>query len=110
MGEACTLFDKGIDLVEKHFGWAIETLELSNRRDFYVGALALFRALVASGRVRVKLKLPKSHPLKRDDGDCSTCEMEQWLQSEVEVNCQAFNERNGNDWDTQVANQWLALA
>ena len=103
-------FKKGLDLMEKHMGWAMESLELANRKDFYVGCLAILQAMAGSGTARFKIRLPSTHPLHSTEGDCDTNQLAQWYEREIHELCEAFDRRNGTTWRTEQAKLWLSLA
>lgn len=88
---------QGVKLFEKHLPWALETMDLFARWQFYLGASFFLAVVVESGQTSLKLRLLKETPGYREDGRYETAA----LASSVEEMCRdlaaRFDARNGND-------------
>ena len=103
---------KGLDLIQKHIGWALESLEASSRQGFFTGALALARTALKSGSASLPIQLPRNHPAaaKDDPGKCDLRAFVSWLESEIDSTVSAFDQRNGTNHASKQLQEWLRLA
>lgn len=103
---------KGLDLIQKHIDWALESLEASSRQGFFTGALALCRTALKTGAATLPLKLPRSHPAATADapGECDLPAFVGWLENEIKSTATAFDQRNGTAHTSEQLQEWLRLA
>lgn len=93
--------DKAVQLLEKHFLWALETMQLSRQFQFYLAALFLLKQLEEAGTFSLKLRLPKEFPLHSDDGDYEITALTAWFDQQTKHLAQQFDQRNGTDHFTR---------
>jgi hypothetical protein len=90
-----------VQLLEKHLAWALETLDLARRFEFYLAARLLLDRLRGLGEATLDLRLPKAFPDRRDDGRYEVAGLLGWFDGELRDLADRFNARNGNDHFTQ---------
>ncbi|MFT7639017.1 MAG: hypothetical protein ACI9G1_000744 [Pirellulaceae bacterium] len=102
-------FVKGLNMVERHLPWAIDSPNKFWQFEFYSTASLLVQAMAQSVTSPKKLKLPRELSCFREEGvyqlaDVAKCLSEQ--ASEIEA---IFNRRNENDHFTKLRESYRAL-
>ena len=92
-----TNFDRGLSLFAKRLEWSIGMWDQKKVYDFDKGACVLFRRL-AGARQTVRLALPQSFPLWREDGVYSVKELADWFQTQAEDIGRRFDRRNSSHY------------
>lgn len=87
--------DRGLALFARRLEWSIGMWDQKKVYDFDKGACVLFRRL-AGERQTVKLELPPSFPLWREDGRYSTAALAAWFQTQAEDIGRRFDQRNSS--------------
>ncbi|QRK08987.1 hypothetical protein JQX13_02105 [Archangium violaceum] len=87
----------GLKLFERHLGWALEHASHRDRFTFLSAALAFMERVLAEGRERVALSLPRTFPLYSPEGSYETRALRGWLASQAEGIAAKFDARNGTN-------------
>ena len=95
-----TNVDRGLSLFAKRLEWSIGMWDQKKVYDFDKGACVLFRRL-AGVRQTVKLELPQTFPLWREDGRYSVEELADWFQTQAESIGRRFDRRNSSHYFEQ---------
>jgi hypothetical protein len=101
---------KAVGFLERHLAWALETNDLWNRLLFYSAASTLASALAERPGKSRKLRLPTTFPLHREDGTYVSRDLADWFDRETRALADRFNQRNGNDYVTQLVAESRRLA
>ncbi|WP_371878320.1 hypothetical protein [Corallococcus exiguus] len=86
---------RGLTLLEKHLGWALEHSSYRDRFSFYTASSFLLGQVVADGRDEVSLRLPRAFALHAVDGGYGTRALKDWLESQARDIAARFDARNG---------------
>ncbi len=86
---------RGLELFEKHLGWALDHASWRDRFTFYTAAEFLLSRVVSGGRDTVSLRLPKAFPLHQAKGAYASRELHGWVQSQANEIAARFDTRNG---------------
>ena len=89
--------DPGLRLLERHVGWALTHASHRYRFTFHTAALALLDQVLAGGRERVALALPRALPLEATDGTYDTRALRGWFEAQAEGIARTFDARNGTE-------------
>lgn len=89
-------FERGLDILQRHFRTAWEHPVPATRFWFFLRAWFLTESLMAEGIQTIPFRLPGQHPLAAADGQLETAALSAWCQQIVEPLAAAFNQRNGN--------------
>src|SRR5262249_10101370 len=92
---------KGLTVLEKHLPWALETMCLDRRFQFYLGARLLLDRLRETGRQTVKLRLPRTFPGHQESAKYEVAALTAWVDGELEELAGRFDARNGNQYFRQ---------
>ncbi len=87
--------ERGLKLLARHLGWALEHSSQRSRFIFYLGAMALLEQAVAQGRERVELSLPRTFPLRAPEGTYEVRTLRGWFAMQAEGIGARFDARNG---------------
>jgi len=87
--------ERGLRLLAKHLGWALEHPSHRARFLFHVGALTVLEQAVAQGRERVALPLPRTFPLHAAEGTYEVRTLRGWFALQAENLGARFDARNG---------------
>ncbi|QSQ19826.1 hypothetical protein JY651_31655 [Pyxidicoccus parkwayensis] len=89
---------RGLSLLEKHLGWALEHPSHRDRFAFYAAtAFLLERILAEGGRDTVSLRLTKSFPGYRADCGYEVKALHAWVDEQAREIASRFDLRNGTD-------------
>ncbi len=89
---------RGLTLLEKHLGWALDHPSYRDRFTFYTAAALLLERLLAVGdRDTVSLRLPKAYPEYTADGGYPVRALHAWLLGQARDIANRFDTRNGTD-------------
>jgi hypothetical protein len=102
-------FEKGTQILEKHFGWSTKNTNIHDRYLFYRAALAFLDLMIDSGRESITLQLPESFPLESDNNVYRTSRLKDWFESRTREIGEKFDKRNGSDHFQQELAEKLAL-
>lgn len=94
---------KGLKLLERHLPWGVETACLDRRFHMYMACGLLLERLAAEKDKPRKLRLPRELPCHRDDDTYQPAELAAWFLAEADALGNRFNQRNGNQFFTQLA-------
>ncbi|RKH44351.1 hypothetical protein [Corallococcus llansteffanensis] len=86
---------RGLTLLEKHLGWALEHSSHRDRFSFYAASSFLLGQVTAEGRDEVSLRLPKAFPLHAVDGGYATRALQDWMETQARDIAARFDARNG---------------
>ncbi len=102
---------KAARLFERHLPWAATISDFNARFEFY-SASALFLAALAeaSTKSQRKWKVPNTLACHREDDTYVTAELADWFQQETSQLVARFNQRNGNDYYTELWQEHARLA
>jgi hypothetical protein len=89
---------RGVQLVEKHVPWALETPELGKRFQFYLSARFVLGQLRDAGTSSAQLRLPSTFPAYQESGRYEVPALAGWFDTAVRELAARFDTRNGNDW------------
>ncbi len=90
----------GAKLLERHLAWALETADMTNRFEFYLGARLLLARLREGKRPTIRLRLP-AFPAHEESGTYEIAKLADWFDTETRTLAARFDDRNGNDWFSQ---------
>jgi hypothetical protein len=90
--------DAGVTLLERHLPWALETMALARRFEFGQGARLLLSRLAEAGKDSLRLRLPKTFPIHRDDGQYAVTDLAKWFEDDCRQLAEQFDRRNETDW------------
>ncbi len=89
---------RGLTLLEKHLGWALDHPSFRDRFAFYASAAFLLERVQAEGsRNVVSLRLTKSFPGYRADGGYEVKALHGWVHGQARDIAGRFDARNGTD-------------
>ena len=89
---------RGLTLVERHLGWALDHPSHRDRFAFYAAsAFLLERVQLDGGRDVVSLRLPKAFAGYRDDGGYEVKALHAWVHGQAREIASRFDLRNGTD-------------
>lgn len=88
---------RGLTLLEKHLGWALEHPSHRDRFSFYTAAAFLLERVGAAGRNEVSLRLPRAFPQYAADGGYATRGLSDWFHTQARDTAARFDARNGTD-------------
>jgi hypothetical protein len=101
---------KGVGILEKHLPWALETMCLDRRFEFYLGTWLLLARMADTGRKTVKLRLPRAFPNYQENARYEVVALKAWVDGELEDLAGRFDARNGNQYFRQrIADNHQAL-
>ncbi|RKG90726.1 hypothetical protein [Corallococcus terminator] len=86
---------RGLTVLEKHLGWALEHSSHRDRFTFYAAGSFLLGQVTADGREEVSLRLPKAFPLHAVDGGYATRALRDWMETQARDIAARFDARNG---------------
>lgn len=90
---------EGLRLIERHLVWLTHSGSPLEHLAFYVGMRRVLVAARARARGETRrLRLPRTHPLWRQDGEYRWDELIHWADVELDKLAGAFDARNGNDY------------
>ncbi len=99
--EFLTLTDnlsRGLSLLEKHLGWALDHPSYRDRFTFYTAAAFLLERLLATGeRDEVSLRLPRAFPEYKVNGGYDVRALHAWTLGQARDIANRFDTRNGTD-------------
>jgi tetratricopeptide (TPR) repeat protein len=87
--------ERGLQLLARHLGWALEHPSHRDRFAFHVSALALLEQAVTLGREQVALPLPRTFPLYSAEGTYAVRTLRGWFAMQAEGIGTRFDTRNG---------------
>ena len=90
-----------VRLLERHLAWALEKEHHARRFDFFLAARFTLDRLEASGKSRVRLRLPQGFALYRDNGKYNVAELAAWFEADLQALAARFDARNSTDWFKQ---------
>ena len=99
---------RGLTLLEKHLGQAIEASSIRSGFEFMLAGWALFRRVIVESTLQVSIRLPEQCPLASDTPPYSVPRLAAWLESCVRQREQQFNTRNGNMYFSRIVADRLA--
>ncbi|NVI98404.1 hypothetical protein HV824_09745 [Myxococcus sp. AM009] len=89
---------RGLTLLEKHLGWALDHPSYRDRFTFYAAAAFLLERVLAAGeRDVVSLRLPKTFPHHQADGGYDVRALHAWTREQARDIADRFDTRNGTD-------------
>ncbi|HZI14266.1 MAG TPA: hypothetical protein VE153_28110 [Myxococcus sp.] len=89
---------RGLTLLEKHLGWALEHPSHRDRFSFYAPAAFLLERVKSEGsRDMVSLRLTKAFPGYRADGGYEVGALHAWVHGQARDIAARFDTRNGTD-------------
>jgi hypothetical protein len=100
-------------LLEKHLDWTLESKDLLTQWRFLLATRFCLRRVGESGQNTLKLRLPKTTPWYRDDGNYELPVVSAWIEEQCRDLAARFDARNGNDGFTrslaeqEQLRQWL---
>ncbi|NBD07796.1 hypothetical protein [Corallococcus silvisoli] len=101
---------RGLTLLEKHLGWALEHASHRDRFTFYAAATFLLGQVVAEGREEVSLRLPRAFALHAADGGYATRALKDWMATQARDIAARFDARNGTQRFSALLARSEALA
>ncbi|MFP2928929.1 hypothetical protein ACLESO_27775 [Pyxidicoccus sp. 3LG] len=94
---------RGLTLMEKHLGWALDHPSHRDRFAFYASAAFLLeRVQLEGGRDVVSLRLTKAFPEYRDDCGYEVKALHAWVHGQARDIAARFDARNGTDRFTRL--------
>lgn len=102
-------FEKGTQILDKHFNWSNKNTNVHDRFLFYRAAWVFLELMIDSGRETIKLRLPESFPLKNESQSYETSELKNWFESRTREIAEKFDRRNGSDQFAIEIAETLAL-
>jgi hypothetical protein len=90
-------YAQGVKLFEKHLSWALDTMDLFARWQFYLAARIFFSLVAESGQTSLKLRLPKETPGYQEDGCYEVAQLFSMIDEHCRDLAARFDARNGND-------------
>ncbi len=87
--------ERGLQLLARHLGWALEHSSHRARFTFHLAAWVLLEQAVAQGRERAALTLPRTFPLHAADGTYEVRALRGWFAMQAEGIGARFDARNG---------------
>lgn len=94
LGLTCNLA-RGLMLLERHLGWALDHASYRDRFSFHCGARLLLELARGDGRNEVSLRLPQAFPLFEPEGTYETRALLDWVDSQAQGIAAKFDARNG---------------
>ena len=89
---------RGLTLLEKHLGWALDHPSYRDRFTFYASAAFLLERILAEGeRDTVSLRLTKAFPEYRADCGYEVKALHAWVHGQARDIAARFDKRNGTD-------------
>ncbi len=89
---------EGVKLFEKHLVWAVETMDLDERFDYYLVGQFLLDRLIRAGRGDHRLRLPAAFSDCPEGRSLSADELARWIDRELKTLAERFDARNGTDF------------
>jgi hypothetical protein len=101
---------RGLRLVERHFPWASQTNNPSERMRFYSRAATFFERAGQDRPKPRKVRLPDSLSVRNEEDRYVLSDLAVWLHGEAGKIAARFDERNGNGYSTWEISDTRALA
>jgi hypothetical protein len=86
---------RGLTLLERHLGWALDHASHRDRFSFHAAALLLLELVRKDGREQLSLRLPRAFPLFQPEGTYATGALLEWLGTQTRELAARFDARNG---------------
>ncbi len=86
---------RGLTLLERHLGWALDHASHRDRFSFHCAARLLLELVRGEGRNEVSLRLPQAFPLFEPEGTYATRTLLEWVDSQAQGLATKFDARNG---------------
>lgn len=102
-------FEKGTEILAKHFPWSYKNTNVHDRYLFYRAAWVFLELMMDSGRETVTLRLPESFPLKNESNVYQTIQLKDWFEGRTREIAARFDKRNGSDHFAIELAETLAL-
>jgi hypothetical protein len=97
--------DRAVHLFEKHLPWAVETLALSRRFEFYQSARLLLDLLRETRHDTLAVHLPRALPVAHAERSYRVADLAAFFDEQCRELAERFNARNGNDHFTRRLNE-----
>ncbi|HEX8068997.1 MAG TPA: hypothetical protein VF546_03535 [Pyrinomonadaceae bacterium] len=94
--------DRAVALFARHLRFALKAVNQKDKFLFLRAAWFLCARLAAKGRATLKLRLPRAFPAYERTGLYETARLAAWLEAETRAIAARFDERDGNDYYTQL--------
>jgi hypothetical protein len=105
-------FGRGIQLLEKHYGWTETNKDALSRFRFFRAAFLFCRLFVDSkggAGQSMRMNLPESFPLHSKNGRYEPIALAQWFHDQAQVIATLFDQRNQSDAFTQTLAETTSL-
>jgi tetratricopeptide (TPR) repeat protein len=104
-------FEKGTQLLEKHFPWTTKGKNVYNHYTFYRAAWLLLELMSDSGIDNVEVRLPESFPLSQESQShlYRTSQLKEWFWNRARVIGEKFDRRSGTDYFARELAETLTL-
>lgn len=102
-------FERGTELLEKHFHWSNKNTNVHDRYLFFRAAWAFLDLMLDSGRETIKLRLPESFPLKGESNVYPTAQVKDWFEGRTREIAAKFDRRNESAHFANELTEMLAL-
>jgi hypothetical protein len=86
---------RGLALLERHLGWALDHASHRDRFSFHTAALLLLELVRQDGREQVSLRPPRAFPLFQPGGTYETRALLEWMETQAREAAARFDARNG---------------
>lgn len=86
---------RGLALLERHLGWALEHASHRDRFTFYLAARLLLERVLDDGRTDVSLRLTRSFPRHMPEGGYPARALLEWVDGQARELAARFDARNG---------------
>lgn len=90
-------FTQASSLFEKHYIWTEENKDAYSQFHFYRASWLFFEMLAEAGREDLQLTLPRSFPLRSEDGRYQRSQLSDWFRAKADGLARRFDARNETD-------------
>lgn len=102
-------FKRAVALLEKHYPWTGQNRDALYHFRFYRAAWLLFEMLADEPQTSIKLSLPQSFPLYKEEGLYDASKLAAWFKRKAQELARRFDERNETDFFARTLAETPAL-